>query len=123
MPKEKPGTQARRPQEKMYIPPRGSSLEEWEHFLSEGHTPDEVAVALDRAMELGKERVLVIKGWCKGCGLCVAICPKKALEMDEGGHCRLAYPDRCILCGMCEHLCPDFAITLLEPEETLEEVA
>jgi len=105
----------------MDLPQRGASMEKWEHFLSEGHTPVEVATALDRAMELGQERVMVIKGWCKGCGICIEFCPKKALALDQDGHCHLAYPDRCILCGMCEHICPDFAITLLEPEEITEE--
>lgn len=122
MPKEKKCTPSGKPLEKLYIPPKGSRLEDWEHFLAEGHTPDEVSVALDRAMELGEERVLVIKGWCKGCGVCVAICPRDALTIECDGHANLTYPDRCVLCGMCEHICPDFAITLLEPEEPSEEV-
>lgn len=49
--------------------------------------------------------------WCKGCGICVAFCPKKALSI-EGEKARFAAPDKCIACGMCELYCPDLAITV-----------
>ena len=48
--------------------------------------------------------------WCKGCGICVAFCPKKALTLvyEKAVHA----PDRCIVCGMCELYCPDLAIVV-----------
>ncbi len=49
--------------------------------------------------------------WCKGCGICVAFCPKNVLEM-EGGKARVARPDDCIRCYLCELRCPDFAISV-----------
>jgi 2-oxoglutarate ferredoxin oxidoreductase subunit delta len=49
--------------------------------------------------------------WCKGCGICVAFCPKNVLEM-EGGKVSVARPDDCIDCKLCELRCPDFAITV-----------
>lgn len=49
--------------------------------------------------------------WCKGCGICVAFCPKNVLEM-EGGKVKVARPEDCIDCKLCELRCPDFAITV-----------
>jgi len=59
-------------------------------------------------------RVLCIKeAWCKGCGICVAFCPKQVLAME---HDKVAIidNDKCIQCGLCELRCPDYAIYLEE---------
>lgn len=50
--------------------------------------------------------------WCKGCGICVAFCPKKVLAIGENGKSTMIDPDNCIKCGMCQMRCPDFAIFL-----------
>lgn len=58
----------------------------------------------------------VFKAWCKGCGICVAFCPKDVLAQDEEGQ---AYPknlEACIACMQCELRCPDFAITVITEE-------
>jgi len=47
---------------------------------------------------------------CKGCGICVAFCPKKVLEVDTLGKVVVARPEDCIACGQCEMRCPDYAI-------------
>lgn len=49
--------------------------------------------------------------WCKGCGLCAAVCPNDVLEMAEDGYPYAKNPERCTSCGMCDLHCPDFAIT------------
>lgn len=45
---------------------------------------------------------------CSGCGACVHICPRKAVEMRENEKC-LPYPvidsDKCIDCGLCVKVC------------------
>ena len=57
---------------------------------------------------------------CKGCGLCVAICPKKVLELSDKVNPKgyfpayRARPEDCIYCAMCATMCPDVAITLVE---------
>ena len=62
--------------------------------------------------------VMIYDKWCKGCGICVAFCPKKVLEFDEVRQKPMvARPEDCIRCGLCELRCPDFAITRVEPPE------
>jgi 2-oxoglutarate ferredoxin oxidoreductase subunit delta len=47
--------------------------------------------------------------WCKGCGICVAFCPKKVLTLSNG-KASVENKDACIACHLCEYRCPDFAI-------------
>jgi 2-oxoglutarate ferredoxin oxidoreductase subunit delta len=61
--------------------------------------------------------VLINKKWCKGCGLCIGICPKKVLELDDRVKCEAVRTDDCIGCRQCENVCPDFAVTVKEREE------
>jgi len=56
----------------------------------------------------------VMTKWCKGCGLCIAICPKKVLELSEQVKCVPVRPDDCIGCHQCDNVCPDMAITIKE---------
>ena len=60
-------------------------------------------------------RHVIREGWCKGCGICVAFCPKKVLAL-QGGKVKAVTPDDCIGCRMCELRCPDFAIEIHERE-------
>lgn len=57
------------------------------------------------------ESVSIRRAWCKGCGICVAFCPRKALGLDADDKAVVVEPDRCVACGMCELYCPDLAIT------------
>jgi 2-oxoglutarate ferredoxin oxidoreductase subunit delta len=54
----------------------------------------------------------VYNRWCKGCGICVAFCPRKVLQLNPMGKSFLAHPEKCTRCRLCEVLCPDFAITV-----------
>lgn len=54
---------------------------------------------------------------CKGCGLCVGVCPKKILSLDtdslnkKGYHpAKITDRDACIACAMCATICPDVVI-------------
>ncbi len=46
---------------------------------------------------------------CKGCGLCVDVCPHAVFEM-EGKVARITDRDLCIECGACQKNCPFGAI-------------
>ncbi len=61
---------------------------------------------------------VIDKERCKGCGLCVTVCPKKVLEISEKVNDKgyfpvfQARPDDCIYCSACCIMCPDVAITI-----------
>ncbi|MGB9857058.1 MAG: 4Fe-4S dicluster domain-containing protein [Dictyoglomaceae bacterium] len=57
---------------------------------------------------------LVIKeDFCKSCGICIEICPKKVLAFGEHFNRQGYHPvilineDECISCGICALVCPD----------------
>jgi 2-oxoglutarate ferredoxin oxidoreductase subunit delta len=69
-------------------------------------------------VELMAYEHVVDRDRCKGCGLCVAVCPKNVLEigkeMNPKGYfpaCQ-ARPEDCIFCAICCTMCPDVAITI-----------
>lgn len=56
---------------------------------------------------------------CKGCGLCVSVCPKKILKLDTGRINHKGYNPviciddaACIGCAMCGMICPDSVIEI-----------
>ena len=55
---------------------------------------------------------------CKGCALCLTVCPKKVLEIAEQVNAKgyfpayQARPEDCIHCSACCIMCPDVAITI-----------
>ncbi|MBI4294768.1 MAG: ferredoxin family protein [Chloroflexi bacterium] len=57
---------------------------------------------------------------CKGCELCIEVCPVKVLEPSRQLNSRGVYPPtlkdggHCTLCTLCESMCPDLAIFLLK---------
>lgn len=54
--------------------------------------------------------------WCKGCGICVAFCPKQVLGI-EGEKACVKNPEACIACKLCEYRCPDLAIQVRRDEK------
>ncbi|MGI6696816.1 MAG: 4Fe-4S dicluster domain-containing protein [Christensenellales bacterium] len=61
---------------------------------------------------------------CKGCGLCVSVCPKSILWLDKAvtnvkGYHPAGISDRsqCIACGNCAKICPDSVITVEKLDE------
>ncbi|MDY0374698.1 MAG: ferredoxin family protein [Desulfobacterium sp.] len=59
---------------------------------------------------------------CKGCGLCISVCPKNVLEISDTVSAKgyfpafQARPDDCIHCTLCCIMCPDVAITIIETD-------
>jgi 2-oxoglutarate ferredoxin oxidoreductase subunit delta len=64
---------------------------------------------------------------CKGCGLCVSVCPKHVLEISDQVSAKgyfpacQARPEDCIQCALCCTMCPDVAISITEPAESQED--
>jgi len=61
-----------------------------------------------------KGLVKIKEEWCKGCGICVFLCPRKVLTLNEMGKAIVNKPDECIGCKICELHCPDFSISVEE---------
>lgn len=62
-------------------------------------------------------KIVIYSDRCKGCGLCVSVCPKKILALskeilNQKGYHPSVITDikTCITCGMCATICPDNAI-------------
>ncbi|NLL56104.1 MAG: 4Fe-4S dicluster domain-containing protein [Clostridiales bacterium] len=56
---------------------------------------------------------------CKGCGLCVSVCPKKILQLSKEklnskGYrpAEITRQEDCIACVFCATMCPDVVITV-----------
>lgn len=57
---------------------------------------------------------------CKGCGNCIAVCPKKIINFSEGLNVKGYHPveittedmEKCIACASCARMCPDCVIVV-----------
>ncbi len=66
-----------------------------------------------------KYRVEINDNTCKGCGLCITVCPKKVLEIDKTKVNKKGYnvvscykQDECIGCSNCAMICPDVVLSI-----------
>lgn len=65
------------------------------------------------------KRIIIDPKLCKGCGLCIFVCPQKVLEesksVDNRGYVLpvVVNLEACRACKLCELECPDFAITVV----------
>ena len=59
---------------------------------------------------------------CKGCSLCIGVCPQKILKLSDKINKRgmqyivIEDEDKCTACGLCIMMCPDSAIEIIEKE-------
>lgn len=67
------------------------------------------------------ERVRFDEDRCKGCGLCVMICPQRIITLSERlnslGYrpARVLDQERCTSCTLCAIMCPDLVIEVFRP--------
>jgi indolepyruvate ferredoxin oxidoreductase, beta subunit len=50
--------------------------------------------------------------WCKGCEICVVMCPQNCLKMNDAKKAFVADRSACIRCMLCQWLCPDLAVNV-----------
>ncbi|MFH1397238.1 MAG: 4Fe-4S binding protein [Candidatus Omnitrophota bacterium] len=51
---------------------------------------------------------------CIGCGVCVELCPKKILYIDEkSGKCKVTNESKCDRLRGCEKVCPMNAVKII----------
>jgi len=65
------------------------------------------------------KQVLIDKMYCKGCNLCITVCPKGALvkgknRSNQGYLMPDFITENCSGCKNCELVCPDMAISIEE---------
>ncbi len=83
--------------------------------MSEKSSDEPIAVETGPTEEKSKETTIhIFPEWCKGCGICVAFCPKQVLVMGKDQKAHVAHPEKCIRCFLCARRCPDLAITVME---------
>lgn len=66
-------------------------------------------------------KVTFNKDACKGCGLCISVCPKKIVKLSKETMNKKGFfaagvtkedMDKCIGCAFCATMCPDLIITV-----------
>ncbi len=68
-------------------------------------------------------KIVIDEKFCKGCGICIELCPAQILKKAEKLSLMGAHPvvvsdeSKCTACKICEIYCPDFAIYLITREE------
>ena len=69
-------------------------------------------------------KITINPDFCKGCMLCVEVCPREVFEESKDKVNKKGYkiaeviqPEKCIECRKCEMICPDFAINVEEEKE------
>jgi len=72
--------------------------------------PDMISRARPGAGE--KLDIEIVPEWCKGCDICVRICPERCLALNSEQVVVLIDRKACTGCRLCEWLCPDFAIAV-----------
>ncbi len=66
--------------------------------------------------------IVIVDEYCKGCDICIHVCPKDILEASTEVGSRgyyvpqVADGNACNNCRQCELFCPDFAIFIVEEE-------
>jgi 2-oxoglutarate ferredoxin oxidoreductase subunit delta len=77
-----------------------------------------------------KGMVIVSENRCKGCGLCVDVCPQEILQLAQDrfnvkGHHPVAVtdPDACTGCAMCATVCPDVVFTVYRRRRSSQRAA
>jgi 2-oxoglutarate ferredoxin oxidoreductase subunit delta len=76
----------------------------------------------DRKKKKKVSRIQINQKWCKGCYICLEVCPQKVFEKSREVSAKgfnpvaVIHAEKCTGCLQCEMLCPDLAIRV-EKEE------
>jgi len=67
-----------------------------------------------------RARILIDQDYCKGCALCVEVCPRQLIAMSRQLNAAGVFPAEvgadkmasCTGCALCAQICPDVAISV-----------
>jgi len=68
-------------------------------------------------------RIVISEELCKGCGICIGLCPMKVLGRSDKLSSRGVYTpvpvngNKCTGCCICQYYCPDLAIYVVSEEK------
>ena len=74
-------------------------------------------------MSKSKGKIVIDAERCKGCGLCIDVCPTKNIRLSEEEDLRGIRvarhddSDECNACKFCYEVCPDVAITVYKRQK------
>jgi len=81
-------------------------------------------------MAKAKGFIVIDEDRCKGCGLCISVCPSQILRQAEGRFNAKGYRpvevinmDDCIGCAQCATICPDVVFTVYRRKRQAESTA
>ena len=67
-------------------------------------------------------RIVFLEERCKGCGLCVEVCPEHIIlhsgRFNRQGYEVMETEGRCTGCASCALMCPDVAIRVFKSQKT-----
>jgi 2-oxoglutarate ferredoxin oxidoreductase subunit delta len=64
--------------------------------------------------------ICIDKEFCKGCGLCIGVCPQEVLKLSTERNPKgyllpfAEAPEACVHCLLCESICPEMALYVEE---------
>jgi 2-oxoglutarate ferredoxin oxidoreductase subunit delta len=70
------------------------------------------------------QKIVIDNKMCKGCHICISVCPHAVLEksdkVDDRGFFLpiVVNLDACKVCRICEMECPDFAIAVVSDDQS-----
>lgn len=86
------------------------------------HEAETVSTSMDQAppkpRRSTRSQVQVFRNWCKGCGICIAFCPRQVFVEGEENRPIVAHEEQCSGCQWCAMHCPDFAIEVTSVSES-----
>jgi 2-oxoglutarate ferredoxin oxidoreductase subunit delta len=70
-------------------------------------------------------KIIINAEWCKGCGLCITVCPKGGIIISKQSNKSGYFPAEtsstdCTGCAMCALICPDVAIEVYRENNILD---
>ena len=70
-------------------------------------------------------KIIINTERCKGCGLCVVVCPHNCIRVSEKSNKKGYFPaesdsEDCTGCAMCAIICPDVVITVQTESNIVE---